>query len=390
MLTDASVRKAVRDGIPKTLSDGTGRGTGRLLLIVRGGSTAEWYAQRYEAGKRRLSKLGNFPTVTLSEAREKFRNPPAPEKPASATVRELFEDYIAHLEASGKRSAGNIGDTLKRVSAVHGDKPANELTTADVVEVLRPIYSRGKVSMADHMRTYIRSAYSWAIRAQNDYRANVRDRFHLTVNPADHIPTEPKVPGERWLTVDELRAFWRWLGTGGIKNINRNTDPRNFTLVKLLILTGQRVEEVARIHTSMLHTPGIVDWPKTKNGRPHVLPLGVMASELLRTVKANRHGLLFPAEKLETQPVNDQQVRLVVVKYIRETKAKHFTPRDLRRTWKTLAGQAGLTKTERDLLQNHSTGDVSSVHYDRYDYLAEKKAAVAKWEAWFVQKITPP
>ena len=34
----------------------------------------------------------------------------------------------------------------------------------------------------------------------------------------------------------------------------------------------------------------------------------------------------------------------------------------------------------RDLLQNHTTkSDVSSRHYDRYSYLPERRAAVAKW-----------
>jgi hypothetical protein len=41
------------------------------------------------------------------------------------------------------------------------------------------------------------------------------------------------------------------------------------------------------------------------------------------------------------------------------------TNRDLRRTWKTLAGQAGLSKEIRDRLQNHTLQDVSSKGDDR-------------------------
>ena len=69
------------------------------------------------------------------------------------------------------------------------------------------------------------------------------------------------------------------------------------------------------------------------------------------------------------------------------TDRKYLTPRELRRTWKTLAGKAGLTKVERDLLQNHAAHDVNSRHYDRYDYLHEKRAAVAKWSEWFQLEI---
>jgi hypothetical protein len=37
----------------------------------------------------------------------------------------------------------------------------------------------------------------------------------------------------------------------------------------------------------------------------------------------------------------------------------------------------------RDRLQNHSkTSDVSTRHYDRYDYLSERRAAMARWAAY--------
>ena len=37
----------------------------------------------------------------------------------------------------------------------------------------------------------------------------------------------------------------------------------------------------------------------------------------------------------------------------------------------------------RDRLQNHSkVSDVSTRHYDRYDYLSERRAAMAKWAAY--------
>jgi integrase len=59
---------------------------------------------------------------------------------------------------------------------------------------------------------------------------------------------------------------------------------------------------------------------------------------------------------------------------------KVFTARDLRRTCKTLMGEAGISKEIRDRIQNHALNDVSSKHYDRYDYLTEKRRALEIWE----------
>lgn len=58
------------------------------------------------------------------------------------------------------------------------------------------------------------------------------------------------------------------------------------------------------------------------------------------------------------------------------------TNRDLRRTWKTLAGQAGLSKEIRDRIQNHTLQDVSSKSYDRWNYMREKREAMTRWNTF--------
>jgi hypothetical protein len=63
------------------------------------------------------------------------------------------------------------------------------------------------------------------------------------------------------------------------------------------------------------------------------------------------------------------------------------TNRDLRRTWKTLAGQAGLSKEIRDRLQNHTLQDVSSKSYDRWNYMPEKRAGMKTWDAWITRLL---
>jgi integrase len=56
-----------------------------------------------------------------------------------------------------------------------------------------------------------------------------------------------------------------------------------------------------------------------------------------------------------------------------------FTPRDIRRTFKTLAGALGVSIELRDILQNHKRQGTSARHYDRYQYLKEKKEIIELW-----------
>ena len=230
-LTDGAIRQALkrveRSGKQETLTDGEGRGTGRLVLILKPMPTrvtSEWMAQQWREGRRTKAKLGSYPALSLAHAREVFRRDYAEviQRGSSikvagdtrpGTVADLFEAYVEHLKSADKPSwpeaekgLAKIADTLGRT------RLARDISPDDVLGVLRPIFERGKRSMADHVRCYIRSAYSWGIKSEHDYRSSSPRRFKLASNPAASIPTEPKVVGTRWLDEAEFVRLYRWLG----------------------------------------------------------------------------------------------------------------------------------------------------------------------------------
>jgi len=66
---------------------------------------------------------------------------------------------------------------------------------------------------------------------------------------------------------------------------------------------------------------------------------------------------------------------------------EHFQTRDLRRTWKSRAADAGVDRFTRDLIQQHAMGDTGSRHYDRADYLGQMAEAMTKWGAWLASAL---
>jgi integrase len=109
------------------------------------------------------------------------------------------------------------------------------------------------------------------------------------------------------------------------------------------------------------------------------------ASGILDALTPNQHGIYFAHKDHPELPAVYSGPGFVLDRFIKAAGVEHFTARDLRRTWKTLAGRAGLSKDIRDQLQNHAKGDISSKHYDRYDYLTERRAAVAMWESYLTR-----
>ena len=146
------------------------------------------------------------------------------------------------------------------------------------------------------------------------------------------------------------------------------------------MLTGQRVEEIAALHVHQWDAKErIIDWSKTKNGKPHTIPVPPVAAELIASIVPNEFGWFFPSAKDPTKPVNAGTLYSFMWRQRDRGIIPVVTNRDLRRTWKTLAGKAGVPKEIRDRLQNHTLQDVSSKSYDRWNYMPEKRAGMTKW-----------
>ena len=87
--------------------------------------------------------------------------------------------------------------------------------------------------------------------------------------------------------------------------------------------------------------------------------------------------------------ISNTTIAKVIREFCKEKDISKFIARDVRRTWKTLAGKARIDKQLRDRIQNHALRDVSSRHYDKYDYLPEKKEAMKIWND-FLELIIHP
>jgi hypothetical protein len=120
-ITEGVIRRALKE-VQRTrkqrlLADGEGRGTGRLVLILKPMPTrvtAMWMAQQWRDGRRIKTKLGSYPVMSLSEAREIFdrdyaqlildgRSVKVARDTRLGTVSDLFDGYVAHLKGENNR-----------------------------------------------------------------------------------------------------------------------------------------------------------------------------------------------------------------------------------------------------------------------------------------------
>ena len=431
VLTDTAIRGLKPKATLYKKADGH---TPRLLVCIApsGKKSFEFWYTSPELHRDRPYPLGDYPAVSLVEARKKAANvkkligkgidPREDETREEArrmaeqegTLRTLLNLYLERLRKEGKdRYADRVEQDIKLNIPVEAlQRPADAIAEADIIGWMHTITDRARERgrtgerSADYLKTYINAAYEFVLSAGGTkWAAKAKPFAHLTINPALRIKKFQTTAGigQRTLSSSEFVRLWQSVGIEAMT-------PDLALYIKLAFhLAGQRVEELLWAPWSEFDIEGKV-WAipitrrkirsKAAHQEPHLVFITKTAAGLLEELQEHTGDTewLFPGrtgenpgESPRTTPALNQAIR----RYCRpgpQSKRESFelfTPRDIRRSVKTLMGEAGISKEVRDRIQGHAFSDVGSKHYDRYDYWKEKQAAMLKWERWLNNLAKP-
>jgi hypothetical protein len=351
---------------------------------------------RYRAGDKDLR--GTLAAEDEAKRREREAAKAAEaarEAQSERTLGRLLEAYADSLGAAGKTSAGKVRSTIKRhVCEPFPElwkKPAVEVTPDDCLTIVERPNADGKAREAAKLRSYLRAAYAAAINARTRPGALPALRaFGLQVNPVRDVGCIQGAARtrDRALSVAELRAFWK-----------RTADlpATACAAVRFYLLTGgQRIQQLARATVADVDADAealkLLDAKgRRTTPRAHWVPLLKEARECIATMGEPRLGPhVWTLTNGET-PMNESSVRdhvAAVCKAMIEAEecAERFTPADLRRTIETRLAALGVGLEVRAQLQSHGLGGIQARHYDRHNYLPEKRAALEKLRALLTGK----
>lgn len=418
-------------GSDRWLSDGGARGAGRLTArITRDGVLL--YFQYFlpgagklqrvplgpydEAGTRGLSlvqarnKSAELATLYRSgvhdlnahlererEATERARKAEeeaarrAQEDAQRSTLKQLLNAYIAYLERHGKQSARDAKSIFDR--HVLGAAPdlaarkAADVSVDNFVGLIAKLTEAGKGRTAAKCRSYLRAAYSLAIRSRTDPSAPLAMRsFGIMANPIASIGalSQYSRARDRVLSGPELAAF--------LKRVDGLPEgaPRD-ALQLCVLLGGQRPQQLLRARAADVDlSAGTIMLSDLKGARRqprrHVLPLTPEPRRILtRRLEALTDGEpLFSTDgktymRIETVSALVADIAGAMLTATDKEAREPFQLRDLRRTAETMLAGLGVSSDVRAQLQSHGLGGVQQRHYDRYEYMLEKRQALEKW-----------
>jgi len=348
-------------------------------LRIREGGSRVWIFQYSRDGRARRMTLGKFPKLSAREAREMvgplahqvgLGHDPAAEKQEARTDKEtLGEAVMAYLQVKKSELRPRTFVETERylsetASGLHG-RPLDAITQKEIADVLTRIAGASGNATANRFRANLAALYAWAAR-----------QGKVAVNPVAFTEKRPEQSRDRVLKDHELAAIWNALPASDYGAI-----------VKLLILTGQRRDEIGALRWSEIDLTqlggfnGVINLPKerTKNRRPHMIPLSPAARAILATLReqaGDREFVFGRGQGFSGWSASKAALDADLAKMA------DWTLHDLRLTCATGMAELGVAPHIVELVLNHQSGHKGGIAgvYNRAVNGKERREALDQWD----------
>ncbi|MEL6171957.1 MAG: integrase arm-type DNA-binding domain-containing protein, partial [Pseudomonadota bacterium] len=207
------------------MSDGGG-----LFLLVKPGGGKLWRQKYRLMGKEQLLSHGQYPDVTLAQARTKRDearavlakgNDPGVQKKldqvtaatqARTTYKLIADEYLEVLADRDLAPATMVKNRwllIKLTEAIH-NRPMSEITPAEMLQLLKRVERTGRRETAKRLRSSLSAVFRYAIvtlRAENDPTWALKDALPPPKTKHRAAITDEKKFGQRLRDMDAFKGY---------------------------------------------------------------------------------------------------------------------------------------------------------------------------------------
>jgi integrase len=344
-------------------------------------SGAKGWAVRYRhAGTPRKHTLGAYPAIDLKAARDLASKAlravaegrdPGREKIQERAAKPDTVETVARqfIERHCKRSnRPRTARETQRLLDLHvlprwRSRLLREISRRDVLDLLDRIVDGGKPIAANRTFSAVRKMFNWAV---------ARDIINTSPCAGVKPPTAER-SRDRILTDSELRDVWHaTIKIGGPFG----------ALVRLLVLTGQRRDEVAQARWSEVDLDRRM-WTlareRVKNDTPHDVPLSKSAVAILQALPriGNEYVLTTNGEA----PASNYAKNKRRLDALLPDDMLPWRLHDIRRSVASGMARLGVSLPVIERVLNHRSGSFAGIVsvYQKYDFADEKRQALEAW-----------
>jgi integrase len=378
-LTDTAIRAAKPTDKQQKLFDGNG-----LFLLVAPTGTKSWRLKYGFQGKEKLITLGLYPLVTLKDARARAltarkllsdgKDPSMERKLGMLRLQTTFE--IVAREWHEKQAPGwsvgyqqkTLATLIKNVFPYIGSRPITEISTPELLVIVRRLESRGAISSAHAIRSLCSAVFRYAVATGRALRNPVPDIYGaLTAHVKKHYPaiTDPAKVGELMLKIDDYH------GMPGVR-----------CALQLMALTFCRTTEIRHAEWSEFDfTDKLWRIPaaKMKMSRDHIVPLSEQAIAVVNYMRmfSDHARYVFLNQRNHSRPLGVSSLinALRIMGYAKE----EVTPHGFRSMASTLLNEQGYQPDVIERQLAHVPSNQVRAAYNRAEYLPERRKMMTDW-----------
>lgn len=382
MLTDTKIRALKSEDASYRTADSNG-----LCIEVRPTGAKVWRYRYRFAGKPSMATIGEYPAVSLQEARrerDRLRalvkagaNPAHAQRAAKAASVEKHAnsfgaiglEYIAKREREGMTAHSVERDrrALEKYLAPIYNSPISEVTAPLLLSALRKLENRGVIETTHRVRALSGRIFKYAIatgRAISNPAADLTGALERA--QTRHFPSliDPGHIGAL------LRALHGYQGTVVVR-----------AALKLAPLVFVRPGELRQAKWADVDLDG-AEWRYriTKTDSEHIVPLATQAVEILRDLQpyTKRSAYIFPGERSARRPMSENTINAALryLGYDRDTMTGHGFRAMARTVLDEVLGY------RPDLIEHqlgHAVKDPLGRAYNRTKHLPERKKMMQGW-----------
>ena len=384
-LTDTAIRRSKPAEKPYKLSDQHG-----LFLLVQPKGGRLWrYGYRFN-GKQRLLALGQYPVISLAEAREKHMEArrqvaegidPAVQKQIEkqgSTFEDVALRWVAHWRTDkSPRHAEYVERRMKAdIFPSLGSRPIASVEAADVVAMVKGIDARGAHETARRALEVTGQIFRYGVANGVAPRNPAAD-----IKPGD-ILTPFKSENFAKVSADELPAL--------LKAVNEYKGGAITKLaMKLLAYTAVRTSELIECPWSEVNLAGArweIAAERTKLRDAHIVPLSRQALELFKALhQITGHGqLCFPGDRNTEQPMSNNTLLKMLE---RIGYAHRMTGHGWRSIFSTQMHEAGWEERFIEAALAHHKRDKVAAVYNKARYLEQRTALMQAWADFLDEQL---
>lgn len=357
------------------------------LRVSKTGMKAYSLVTRFQ-GEQFRHPCGRHGVVTLAEARDTARqalrsieegvDPRAVRRKASAAPSDAIDDVVKDFIRlyKGRRNHAIRPRTKEENERVLNDRivphwKGRSMATIrrrEIIDFLDEM-AVDTPALANRTQGVITTLFDWAL-----------DREIIDANPATRLraPAE-KVKRDRALSDADIKTTWKiWEAIGYPWG----------DLQKLLLLTGQRREEVSAMswpEIDLDEKEWTVPAERTKSNRENIVPLSNQAVAVLKAIDRLKGNYVFSTGNGEKHVKGYSKAKRktddAIAKLVKASKAEKVEPwrwHDLRRTMKTGMSKLRVSEFVSELVLNHAMPGLEGV-YNVHSYEEEKREALQTW-----------